>query len=566
MRGVAPRVRYGYRSYEYPLPKILPVKASLKVGKTTQRITEVTEDRPVLNETLPVHCSDAMLLEPCPYYAPNLVTGILHRMGRSPFKNMFPRRKLRRFVLKWCRKNLTPLSADLDLTLDTWLEKAPYARARKDELRRTFQKFEQTLGVDLLHCKVKSFVKDEGYIAAKAARMINSREDYFKCFSGPVIQVIADVVFSNPHFIKKVPINDRPRIISEKLYAVGRKYYCTDFTSMEAHFTEENMCDIEIVMYRYMCSQNGWASWIMEIIIKVLIGKQEIRFRLVIVCLNATRMSGEMNTSLGNGFANLMIFLFTCKNCKCYVIWIFVEGDDGISALQVKRGGHIPTPEDFKNLGWDIKLETHDDLNTASFCGMVFDPTELVVVTDPRKVLASFGWCPKRYVGSSRAVKLQLLRAKGFSMAHQYNGCPMIAALGRRLVHITEGVKIRKSIVDSVEQYKREQLAEAIKGLPAEKTPGARTRQLVADLYGIEPEDQISFEDQVKNIDLDSSFSVPVPFPEIWREAYTKYASDKGQAWVAPCPVAEQFKQLKQIASFGKTTRSFVTTYMAAVC
>jgi len=560
---VPPRVRYGYRSYEYPLPKILEVKETLFIGRTTQKITEVTEDRPVLNETLPCYCSDAMLLEACPYYAPNLAIGVLHRMGRKPYKNNVPRRKMRRFVLKWCRRNLTPLSADLDLTLDAWLEKCDsYTAARKLSLRQTFHKFEQELGVDLLKCTVKSFVKDEGYIAAKAARMINSREDYFKCFSGPVFQIISDVVFSHPHFIKKVPVNQRPKVITERLYAAGRIYHCTDFTSMEAHFTEENMFDIEVTMYTYMCSLNGWAAWIMKIIIKVLMGTQKIRFRLIIVRVVATRMSGEMNTSLGNGFANLMIFLFVCNRSGCTVIWIFVEGDDGISALDVRRGGHLPTEFDFKDCGWDIKLEVHESLNTASFCGMVFDPIDQVVVTDPRKVLAQFGWCPKRYVGSTRAVKLQLLRAKGFSMAHQYNGCPMIAALGRRLVEITNGVRLRKSILNSVELYKRQMLAEALKGLPAEITPGPNTRTLVSDLYGIEPIDQIAFEEQIQKLELDSSFSVQIPFPEAWRQSFQAYSAPAGDKWAPPVPLAEQRKQLELIRSFGKTTRVFLESYM----
>jgi hypothetical protein len=561
---VAQHVRYGYRSYEYPLPDIKPVKPSLKIGRTTQKINEVTEERPVLNETLPVFCSDAMLLEPCPYYAPNLVTGVLHRMGRKPSRNHVPRRKLRRFVLKWCKSNLTPLSAEVDLSLDAWLSKCLYTTARKQELRDTFNKFSQELGIDLLHCTVKSFVKDEGYIAAKAARMINSREDYFKCFSGPLFQLIADIVFSHPHFIKKVPIPDRPKLIFSKLYGVGRKYYCTDFTSMEAHFTDENMIDIEVVMYNYMCSRNAYATWLIAIIVPVLTGKNKIRFKLIIVVILATRMSGEMNTSLGNGFANLMIFLFTCKCCGCVVIWIFVEGDDGISALNVRPGGHTPTKQDFENLGWDIKLEVHDQLNTASFCGMVFDPDELIVVTDPRKILASFGWCPKRYVGSTRKVKLQLLRAKGFSMAHQYNGCPMVAALGRRLVQITEGVRIRKSIVDSVEMYKRQHLVEALKGLPTEITPGPNTRELVSVLYGIEPVDQMAFENQVSKIELDSCFSFQLPFDPQWVESFKRYSSPKGDFWIPPVPLAAQKLQLQQIAKFGSTTSAFLKSFGVA--
>lgn len=541
-----------------------PVKETLRVMHSKQCITDVTEQRNVLSETLPCWCHNATLLEPDPEYAPNLALGVVHRMGRQPPKRHYPRRKMRRFVLKWCRKNLQPIAADFDLSLEKWLEKCDYTASRKQELVRVFRKFERHLGIDLLQCKVKSFVKNEGYIAAKAARMINSREDYFKVFSGPLFQIISDVVFSHPHFIKKVPMEQRPRAIYDKLYAPGRRVYCTDFTSMEAHFDKENMIDIEVTMYFFMCSKNGIAMWFMRIIVKVLTGPQQIRFKLIIVMVVATRMSGEMNTSLGNGFANLMIFLFICDQCGCVCIWIFVEGDDGISAIHVQEHGHEPTAEDFDNLGWTIKLEVHETLNTASFCGMVFDPTDLIVVTDPMKVLASFGKCPKRYVGCSYKVKLQLLRAKGFSMAHQYNGSPMIAALGRRLVAITDGVRIRKSIVDSVDMFKRQHLREAVKGLPVEIPVPPSTRELVHSLYGVTPQDQIAFEDQISNLELDMSFGVQLPFPQVWREAYDKYTARAGDIWIAPCPVSEQQKQLDLLATFGDATRTFLDSYLRA--
>jgi hypothetical protein len=506
-----------------------------------------------------VYCSDVALPRPDPTYVPNKVLGVLKRFGTKPYPANFDKRKLRRFVRGWCEKNLTPLDPEVDLSFETWVKNTPYTADRKAELAREWTIRNTGDSVNQKHVKIKSFIKDEPYEEPKACRIINSREDYFKCYSGPLFQLISDHVFSHDWFIKTMPVKDRPDAIFNGLFREGSSVVCTDFTSMEAHFTREYFELIENTMYRYMCKNNQRALAIMNDIIKVLTGDNYLQFNDLFVKVNATRMSGEMNTSLGNGFANLMLFLYACHDRKCGEVSGFVEGDDGIFVVDIPE--NLPDEEYYKRMGWRIKIVVVDELNKASFCGMVFDPVDRVVVADPMKHIANLGWCPKRYVNAGRAVRLQLLRSKGLSLAHQYNGCPILSALGRRIVQITEDVRIRKSVVESMDLYHRVLYRSYLNDpLPDELPVKDNTRQLVYELYGIDPDSQKMIEEGFAGLCLDSCFSISVPFPDVWRENFRRFSVPADVNWFPDTPLEEEVSQLEAIGKH-QAAQQFLSSY-----
>lgn len=116
----------------------------------------------------------------------------------------------RKFVQDWCKAELTPIRADADVSVPTWLNFTNYTIKRKEELQRKFDEVKNKW--DKKHFRVKSFVKDEFYPEFKHARAINSRSDEFKCFTGPIFRLIGDELFSRPEFIKKIPI-DRKSVV-----------------------------------------------------------------------------------------------------------------------------------------------------------------------------------------------------------------------------------------------------------------------------------------------------------------------------------------------------------------
>jgi hypothetical protein len=392
---------------------------------------------------------------------------------------------------------------------------------------------------------VKSFIKDETYLPPKAVRLINSRDDFFKCLSGPLFDAISHELFKvtekNSWFIKNVPVADRPEVIMKKMMRDGKTYYCTDYTAFECHFTPDVMKTIEFGLYDSMVRRlSAEERRRMQLIKDVLSGENVCYFSQGRVKVHGTRMSGEMNTSLGNGFSNLMLTLFIADQKRCGEVLGFVEGDDGLFTFE--HEDRAPTVEDYKQLGFTIKMEKTRNLNEASFCGNVFDTTDKVVLTDPMAALAGFGWTNKKYVNANRNTQLALLRAKALSLVHQYNGVPMLMEFGRRVEELTRGVTISKRIINNTEQYHRQRLKSYVEtALPIKREVTMQTRALVEKLYLVSVEAQIAFEQKMPELQLDSTIELHgfpiVPFTDWYFESYSfplKTASRDSQALNRP--------------------------------
>jgi len=527
---------------EIPRININPVKETLKIktktrveldreGKEKQDLSH-KPTRKVMSTTLPIYMHGATLPTPDAGDSPSWLGGVLKRAGcKPPEAAPIKRQQLRSFVKSWCHKNLTPLDPAGDYSAETWIEQTSYTAARKKQLQLVYKKLwspniRMTKNVKV----VSSFIKDETYPEYKYPRMINSRSDKFKCYSGPLFEAISHEVFRNEWFIKMIPVCQRPEMILKRIMAEGKRYYSTDYTSFEAHFTKEVMQTCEFVLYNYMVKNlPEEQKRQMENIKNVLVGKNHCVFRQHGVAeMDATRMSGEMNTSLGNGFANLMITLFLAKGKGAGTVLGYVEGDDGLFTFE--NEAKAPQVEDYKRLGFTIKMESTTNLNEASFCGNVFDCTDLLVLTDPLKALAGFGWTSKRYANATPKVKMQLLRSKALSMAHQYNGMPVLSKFARRIVHLTRSVTVRKTIYDVMDSYKRKQALESLGPLPVERIPSHATRALVDKLYGIRPEDQIKLEKLFEErLELGMSFEIigVIPSDHLWCEVYREYTAEE---------------------------------------
>lgn len=434
--------------------------------------------------------------------------------------------KLKAFVLLWCCSNLVPLPSDENLDVDAWLETTGYSRGRINELREKYNKIGGVL--EPRHYLVKSFVKDESYPDYKHARWINARTDEFKCAVGPTFKAIEKSLFSMPWFIKKIPVKDRASYIYNNVYRLGAKYICTDYTAFESHFTRDLMESCEFVLYDYMTVNLPSYELFHFYIHDVIGGRNKCVSKLVNVEVDATRMSGEMCTSLGNGFSNLMFFLFLCKEKGCTNISGVVEGDDG---LFVCDGDH-PTEKDFLRLGLTIKMIVHDDLAKASFCGLVFDQTDLINIADPMKIIAQTGFSTLQYCFSKNKILKGLLKAKAFSLAYQYPGCPIIASFSRYLLRVLadDYVYFRKGNSDYTDLLQKEaftfwkQHADVLN-----VEVGMNTRILMENVFGIPVADQISMEeyfDSLNEVVVLNHAVLLSHIPLVWKTYAHQYMLD----------------------------------------
>jgi len=278
----------------------------------------------------------------------------------------------------------------------------------------------------------------------KFGRSINARKNWFKVFSGPIFKQIEHAVFSSVDrefgfspFIKYVPVPQRTQVICDSIQRPGSFYVQTDHSAFEAHTTRELMECIEMPLYYYMTRNlpygHVWYDIVHYVMTKsvwsVYKGKLKLR-------TEPMRYSGEMCTSLGNGWTNYVLMKFVLRTHNLMGRG-FVEGDDGI--FQVS--GMVDAAW-FKELGFNVKLEMETDLGRCGFCSLNFGP-DGQNVREPREVLAGFGWSFSDCRHGGDVVCKGLLRSKAFSLLYEMPNCPILTAFALMVLRSTQGVPLR---------------------------------------------------------------------------------------------------------------------------
>lgn len=418
------------------------------------------------------------------HHGQTLLEGCLNRFcANPPSPELGKIQKLKLFVSTQLDE-FPCLAPDADVSQLTWLLNTIYPKHRKDELIKTWHDGDECI-VDEDY-ENSSHGKRETYLKYKHARGINSRSDMFKCYSGPFFKLMEDVVYRHPAFIKHVPVRDRPRYIVDMLGGCPGPYYETDYSQFEKHFTPEVMDAVELLLYKHLLKN---FPVVYEKLSKALSGVNKCIFKKFTLKILAKRMSGDMCTSLGNGFTNLMLFKFVAFE-KGGVAEGVVEGDDALFYSSVDI-----TSDDFKALGFDIKILKHDHLLQSSFCGLVMSE-DLCTLTNPFKVLLNIGWTHSPMMFGGERVRKGLLRAKALSLAYEHPQCPILSALALTILSHTSGYRPRFESSWYDRFLEEEQL------IHSEETkrllmlgPTAPARECFANLFGISCYDQLRIEE-----------------------------------------------------------------------
>lgn len=539
---------FGYNADEAPLPiwkgdHFDNKGKQIKIDKTLEikRYVPVS-NRPVVAVSLGPHLDGAAAPRVNPGHTETSALGAVYRVGRDmdppQTYNTKYRKEFKEFVKTELAENFTPLSRDTDLSHETFIENAPYPQWRKKELvdKWKLQNFNwETAGTPWQYkkwFKLKCFIKDEPYIDWKVSRGIYSRLDEAKNLFGPICQQVANKIMKEcKHFIKYIPVKDRPQFILDMIDNLAMEFVSSDFTSFEAHFTKGRMIDCEIEMFRYMLRDVPHGKKMCDFLqYAKCINPNICIFKFFTFKIEAKRMSGEMDTSLSNGFSNLMWLKFAMKkhNMDFRRIPIVVEGDDALCCLP----GKIPQSF-FQEFGLDLKIEIQDKVEHASFCGLVFDKDDKCIITDIFDTVANFGWTKAVYFNSKKSTLQAILRCKALSLAYQYKGCPILTALAKKYLLLTTGVCIKKVIEDRrfIDQYYFAIMQEALEYLDQnelDKPIGLGSRNLVEKLYGITIADQILIEKEIDAItDLDAPLKLPVLMkysPKSYMDYFSKFA------------------------------------------
>lgn len=368
---------------------------------------------------------------------------------------------------------------------EVWLQsRSSYNEARKDQLRQAYEGLRGGCPTRQQCQHIDSFVKGESYPEYKYPRMINSRSDAWKAFAGPFISACEDIVYTAfPEFIKHTPVPERPAKVAG-LRVAGRRYFATDFTAFESHFRPEIVNACENVLFKHLLRKWRYA----DLICSTNAGPNNMRTRTgVRARVIGRRMSGDLWTSLGNGFTNLMLVKYIA-HIKGGVVDGFVEGDDGIFSSSVNI-----TKEDYERLGFTIKIEEVPDPTKASFCGLVFASSG-EIIRDPLRFCENFGWT-QSFISAGDRIMRGLLRAKALSAIAETGQCPIVGAIARRAL-IEAGEVEAVFVQDGYHDHLIEQSA-----IPA-FAPSEDTRALFAAQYGIPVEVQLDLEASIATGDM----------------------------------------------------------------
>lgn len=516
---------YGYRTGEggVPYPDV-KTKENVKFRLYKQALKDPEMRLPVASDLGPTS-SVVAVPHPDNNDARNLFEGARKRfLSRPPTGDPELLRRLRIHVKKFLADRLTPLASQTDTTFDTWLENRNYPEWRKQQLREVRKEIDEgMLPKDYHH--VKMFGKDENLAEqAKTLRGIHSRTDYFKVLVGPVFAQIDKELFALPEFTKKTPVPDRPEKILHKFNMSSKIPGNSDYTAFETHMVKIIMAICEFELYHYMTQHLPKGEFHEHV--HHIIGMNVVRAKWFTLLVEATRMSGEMCTSSGNGFTNLMVGTFAAQEHGATETFAEVEGDDG---LFMHNGHSDPTPEWFQRLGFTIKLE-YKPLEEASYCGLIFDPDDLINICEPLEAILTVGWASGKYAGLKTAKKMSLLRSKALSMFYQYNGCPILTSLSQQLLRLTRSYNTQWAYNSRLlSQWDRDNLTEAenwFRRMPEVRVPGLGTRLLMERVFKITVEHQLILEEHFSNMETLKDFDHPllaVYSPSDWVDYAQKY-------------------------------------------
>jgi hypothetical protein len=432
------------------------------------------------------------------YDVETIVRGAKHRMNRlTPKVEGFTRRRqFRNHVRLMLRTHFKPLAVDSDTRFETWISHTSYPKWRVEQL-------EKAKPTDIY--RNKSFIKREFYPEPKHARWINSRSDYFKKVTGPIFHLIESEVFKNKHFIKRIPVSDRSKYLHDYLYHPGSQYLATDHTSYEAHLTPEIMKICEMQLYSYMTRNLRERGTFLDHLANGLLSKQRCNIRnskANVYAETYARMSGDMCTSLGNGFTNWMVMSFVAKQLGWRTCEGVVEGDDGIFRVD----GKVPSSQDFSRLGFTIKSELSNSLGEVGFCQLYNTDDRLENLLEPQKVILRAGWTMSSAMHGGEKVRKQLTKAKAYSLLCEAPTNPITGKMALWLLRVTRDT--HKLRWDENEEWWSNQVMSTNVGLCIRKAlegPSDSQRHFVANKWNIPVGDQIKIEqyfDQKKDLSI----------------------------------------------------------------
>lgn len=518
----------GYSIFDSKIPGAVNINRTFKINNYNR--TTRTPGRSV-KSTITGHFLYAAYPTPALDCNETAFWGILKRIASVPPEyDEQIMESLYEYTRKFCETNLVPLLPDVDISNATWLKNnKSYTEQRKLHMAKIFQNTDHDyLSRKAKHTKVKHFTKEESYPEYKAPRGIFPRSEAALNRYGPVIACISESVWKLPQFIKKIPVGDRSNYIKEYFSDIEGVSQIGDFVSYEASFVKKLM-NVAFILYKYMTQNHPEAYARVLEFESVVTGVNTIEGANFVVSILCGRMSGEVDTSVANGFTTLMVighvherFLHTFRS--------LVEGDDNNTKSKLRM-----TPEMFLPYGLNIKIFAAPNEFEGGFCGMQFDPEANTNIIDPVKVILKSCWSKRQYNDAVLSTRQALTKSVALCRLHEAPGCPIVQEFAAYLLRMTYRNRANfqhldyyeleqkglLNVIDSVKEKKEHLIKKFLPfSMQLAMTPYKpvqwSTRLMMHRLYKITPDEQI----RIEKFFRDKTDDAPFFIEEIYRNCH----------------------------------------------
>lgn len=339
-------------------------------------------------------------------------------------------------------------------------------------------------------------------------RAIQFRGARFCVVVSQYLHPIEQVVFQVKHISKGVPrtrnvakgLNsvERAKLLHVKMSAFSRPVvFSLDCSRWDQHVTRK-LLRLEHEVYAKMCNDPvflhllGWQM--------VNKGYSSLGLRYV---ADARRMSGDMNTALGNVVLMLIMILTAMTELRVAKWDTLDDGDDALLMVEEEDFAHVAGRLSgvFLEFGMELKVENvARSIHEVVFCQskvVEFRPNEYKFVRDYRKIFSKAlcgikGWEDERY-------RMRVISAIGQCELALSLGVPVLQNFAQALIRWTVKADVAKYAPGHLLYRTRHELRTL--GLKVEhvrpQTIEWCARESFAEAFGLEPDAQLRLESQL---------------------------------------------------------------------
>lgn len=322
--------------------------------------------------------------------------------------------------------------------------------------------------------------------------MILYQIDYFSKGVGP-----------NRNIVKGLNQAQRAQLLVEKSREFRDPVYiCLDASRFDKHVTQ-HLLRHEHSVYLWFNSNPDF-EWLLSLqLINYGRSKLGLKYKLA-----GRRMSGDMNTALGNCIIMLTLLYAYCVYLMIERFDMIVDGDDSVVIVEREDVDKV-----VNNLahtleyGMTMKIETlTDKLHQIDFCQsriIEYDSGRYKFVRNPSRVMSrSLSGCRHWENSTYRA---RTLRAIGFCELSLSLGVPILQAFSSMLIRNTAGYAVDTNCVNEWFGYRAKLELRAL-GVPIDRlqpTPiSLCARVTFMEAFGVPIEEQIRIEDRFEQMVL----------------------------------------------------------------